>query len=189
VTVGVEVAVDRYAGFREFVEARSPALSRTAYLLTGDHDRGADLLQSALAKLLGKWRRVQAGGNPEGYVRRILYTEFVSGWRRQRLVELPSERLPERPSADSNEHTALRLSLEAALAALTPKQRAVIVLRFYEDRSIEEAAALLGCSAGTVKSQTNYALGRLRQLLPDLAELESSAPGGLQLLTSKGARS
>ena len=82
-------------------------------------------------------------------------------------------------AADSTENAALRLTLEQALARLTPKQRAVIVLRFYDDRSVEEAAAIMGCSTGTVKSQTSYALGRLRKLIPDLAV---DAPGARWLV-------
>jgi RNA polymerase sigma-70 factor (sigma-E family) len=163
------VRVDRYAGFHDFVRTRSPALSRTAYLLTGDHQLAEDLLQSALAKLAGRWRRVQAGGNPEGYVRRVLYTEYVTWWRRRRLSEYPSGQLPEHAYPDSADAVTLRLSLDQALRALSRKQRAVLVLRFYEDRSIEESAAILGCSPGTVKSQTGYALGKLRELLPDLS--------------------
>lgn len=166
--------MERYAGFDEFVHARSAALSRTAYLLTGDHQLAEDLLQSALAKTLGRWPKVR-DGNPEGYVRRVLYTEYVTWWRKRRFVERPSARLPDRPTADPSDRTALRLTLEQALAQLAPKQRAVIVLRFYEDRSIEETAQLLGCSSGTVKSQTNYALGRLRGLVPELIQPESPA--------------
>jgi DNA-directed RNA polymerase specialized sigma24 family protein len=82
--------VDRYPGFSEFVQARSPALSRTAYLLTGDHQLAEDLLQSALAKTLGRWRWVRAGGNPEGYVRRVLYTEV-----RDVVAAAPHGRAPE----------------------------------------------------------------------------------------------
>lgn len=149
--------MDRYPGFDEFVLARSAALSRAAYLLTGDHEAARDLLQSALARTLPKWRRLR-DGNPEGYVRRVLYTEFVTGWRRHRLAEYPTERLPEHGHPDPSEDAALRLSLERALGRLTARQRAVIVLRFYEDRSVQEAAAILGCSEGTVKRRKKLSL-------------------------------
>jgi len=165
------VAVDRYVGFREFVSARSPALSRTAYLLTGDHQLAEDLLQSALLKTLTRWPRLHGDGNPEGYVRRVLYTEHVSWWRRRRRVtEQVTGWLPEQGGTDPAEHAALRLTLEQALARLTPRQRAVLVLRFYDDLTEAATAQVLHCSVGTVKSQTHHALGRLRALAPDLAD-------------------
>lgn len=163
--------MDRFEGLEEFIVARQAALSRVAYLLTGNHDAARDLLQSALEKTARHWRRVSGGGNPDGYVRRVLYNTFVSSWRRrQRMAEYPTAELPDTPSRhDESERTARRLTLERALARLTPKQRAVIVLRFYEDLSEVDTARALGCSVGTVKSQTNYALGRLRSLAPELA--------------------
>jgi DNA-directed RNA polymerase specialized sigma24 family protein len=86
--------VDPFEGFREFVHARGPALSRTAYLLTGDRSAGEDLVQSALVKTAARWRQVVAGGNPEGYVRRVMANEHISLWRRfgRREVPMPARR-------------------------------------------------------------------------------------------------
>jgi RNA polymerase sigma-70 factor (sigma-E family) len=175
---------NRYEGFREFVLARSAALTRTAYLLAGDHGLAEDLLQAALAKTAMRWPAVARGGDPEAYIRRVLYHEFVSGWRRRkrRPAELLTGALPERPhGGDESDHTLARLALGAALARLTNAQRAVLVLRFYEDRSEAETAELLGVSAGTVKSQTHRALARLRQLAPELGELAVGRPAGAVL--------
>jgi RNA polymerase sigma-70 factor (sigma-E family) len=156
-------------GIREFVLARGPALSRTAYLLTADHGIAEDLLQSALAKTARHWPRVVAGGNPEGYVRRVLVNERTSWWRRRWTGERPTGHLPERPdNGDEADRIAARLTLVAALRQLPPRQRAVIVLRYYEDLSEAETAAMLGISTGTVKSQASAALRKLRAFVPDL---------------------
>jgi len=154
--------------FHDFVVSRSAALSRTAYLLTGDHHLAEDLVQSALFKAAKAWQRIE--GAPEPYVRRILYTENISWWRRRKHVteHLAAEPL-ERPAASYDEDA--RLSIEAALAKLTAKQRTVLVLRYYEDLTEVQTAAVLGIGVGTVKSTTRQALGRLRTLAPHLAEL------------------
>src|SRR4051794_11033279 len=157
-------------GFRDFVVARSPALARTAFLLTGDRQLAEDLVQEALTRVASRWAKVAAGGDPEPYVRRVLYTCAVDGWRRRR----PREVLQAAPAdtigrADGVEHVAQRLALQQALARLTVKQRAVLVLRFFEDRTEVQTAAALGCSLSTVKSQTRHALMRLQELSPELA--------------------
>lgn len=159
--------------FRAFVQSRTPALSRVAYLLTGDRQHAEDLVQNALYKAALRWQRLISKGDPEAYVRRIVYTEHVSNWRRRRLTELPHERMPEPPGAEPD--LSLRVTLRDALARLTPKQRTILVLRFYEDLSESQTAAVLGIRLGTVKSQTRHALGRLRELAPELAELWSPA--------------
>lgn len=153
--------------FHAFVVARTPALSRTAYLLTGDAHLAEDLVQTALFKAARSWHRIQ--GHPEPYVRRILYTQNVSWWRGRRLKEtaLGAYDEPAAPAPD----TDLRLSLEQALARLTTRQRTVLVLRYFEDLTEVQAADVLGIGAGTVKSITRQALGRLRTLAPELAEL------------------
>jgi RNA polymerase sigma-70 factor (sigma-E family) len=155
--------------FHEFVVLRSPALSRRAYLLTGDHQLAEDLLQSALAKTYRHWRRI-SGGDPEAYVRRVMYHQQVSWWRRR----LPTERLEaeptDRPGSDHSEATALRLTVATALRHLTPRQRAVVVLRFYEDLTEAQVAEVLGCSVGTVKRHGHDALRRLRDIAPDLVD-------------------
>jgi RNA polymerase sigma-70 factor (sigma-E family) len=161
-------------GFTEFATARLGALSRIAYLLTGDHDAAEDLLQNALVIVASKWRKVAAADDRMAYVRRILYHELVSSWRRSRYLreELSTAHLPERSGErDEASDTVHRLVIERALSTLPPRQRAVIVLRYYEDLSEAEVAEALGCSVGTVKSQAHHALARLRETSPELAEL------------------
>jgi RNA polymerase sigma-70 factor (sigma-E family) len=159
-------ATDAYEGYREFVLARGPALSRAAYLLTGDRSAAEELTQAALVKAALRWRRVVEAGNPEAYVRRIMVNEHISWWRRFGRRELASGyQETERGQTDPAEAAAQRLDLAAALAQLPKRQRAVIVLRFYEDLSEAETAAAMGCSVGTVKSQASVALGKLRRLM------------------------
>lgn len=162
--------------FEAFVRARAAALARTAYLLTGDRQLAEDLLQDALSRLAERWTTVVRRGDPEPYVRRILYTRAIDGWRtRRRRPEVlhsgDAEPWPElRGHGDEADAVARRLVLRDALGRLTPRQRAVLVLRFYEDCTEVQTADLLGCSVNTVKSQTRYALDRLRTLAPELAE-------------------
>jgi RNA polymerase sigma-70 factor (sigma-E family) len=161
--------MERSEEFREFVVAHGARLSRTAYLLTaGDHFAAEDLLQAALAKTAVHWRRVVEGGKPGAYVRRVMVNERISWARRRRFY--PVAVVPDQRMADPADRTADRLTLATALAALTLRQRAVVVLRFYEDQSEADTAEIMGCSVGTVKSQTHDALRRLRALLPDLAK-------------------
>lgn len=159
------------ASFEEFVHARTPALGRTAYLLLGDWHLAEDLVQSALGRAAAHWERLD---EPEAYVRRALYTQAVSWWRRRRsrpLETLTDGPPPEVGGRNPGGDVETRLMVRRALARLTVKQRAVLVLRFYEDRSEIDTARLLGCSVGTVKSQTRHALRRLRKLAPELATL------------------
>ncbi|MFC4063009.1 SigE family RNA polymerase sigma factor [Planomonospora corallina] len=163
--------MNRHDGFREFVVARQQALMRTAYLLTGDAHLAEDLLQSVLIKVVGQWPKLARDGNPEAYTRKALVNQYISWWRRQRL-ESPSADPPDRGT--SCDETVLdRIVLRQALAKLTPKQRAVVVLRFWEDLTETQTAEALGCSVGTVKSQTHHALARLRALAPELVHLLS----------------
>ncbi|MCG5220695.1 SigE family RNA polymerase sigma factor [Streptosporangium sp. KLBMP 9127] len=165
--------MDRYEGFREFVRGRQQSLMRTAYLLTGDAHLAEDLLQTVLTRVASHWHKLARNGNPEAYARKSLINQHIS-WRRRKLVEFPSLTLPER-GRSYDEAVLRRLTLRQALTLLTPRQRAVLVLRFYEDRTEQETAQLMGCSRGTVKSQTHHALSRLRTLAPELAELLSDA--------------
>jgi RNA polymerase sigma-70 factor (sigma-E family) len=161
-------------GFEEFATARLNVLSRVAYLLTCDHHAAEELLQNALVVVAAQWKRVAAAADPLAYARRLLYHEHVSGWRRARYrrAEYSTDQLPDRLAVrDEASDTVRRVVMRQALGRLTSRQRAVIVLRFYEDLSEAEAADALGCSVGTIKSQTHYALGRLRVLAPELAEL------------------
>jgi RNA polymerase sigma-70 factor (sigma-E family) len=152
------------AGFEQYVAARRGALLRTAYLMTGSHQDAEDLVQVALIKAVPHWRKI--ADHPEPYVRRILAREGVSRWRSRRWREVHTARVPETavdgPDAD-------RVALQQALARLAPRQRAVVVLRYYEDLTERETASTLGISVGTVKSQARDGLARLRDLLPDLS--------------------
>jgi RNA polymerase sigma-70 factor (sigma-E family) len=153
--------------FHEFVVHRSPALSRVAYLLTGDHHLAEDLLQTALARSFPRWRRIR-DGDPAAYVRRVMYHLHISWWRRRRVVEVPDGTGPHPAGADSSEASALRLTLAAALRQLTPRQRAVLVLRFYEDLTEAQVARELGLTVGTIKRHGHDGLNRLRAIAPDL---------------------
>jgi RNA polymerase sigma-70 factor (sigma-E family) len=155
--------------FREFVAARSHTLFRAAYALTGQQQSAEDLVQVALIRTAGRWRRIR--GAPEVYARKIIYHEHVSWWRRRSSREQPVRVLPERPVADGAGAAVVRLTLQQALRQLAPRQRAVLVLRFLEDLSERDVAAALGCSPSTVGSQTFRALARLRQLAPELRGL------------------
>ena len=158
--------MDREVELRDFVSARGAALSRAAYLLTGDHQAAEDLVQETYVVLVRRWQR-SGTVDPEAYVRRILYSRFVDGWRRRRLLELPWASPPDAAGGDEAGRTTDRLTLSEALGRLTPRQRAVLVLRFYEDLTETQAAAALDISPNTVKSQTRVALQRLRELAPD----------------------
>jgi RNA polymerase sigma-70 factor (sigma-E family) len=156
--------------FCEFVRTRTPALLRTAFLLTGDRHLAEDLVQDALARTHRGRHRLDDPGHFEAYTRTAMYHLHVSWWRRRKVIEsLPGE-LGDvvQPGSDHARRTDLKLALHEALAQLTRRQRAVLVLRFFEDRSEAEAADLLHCSVGTIKSQTSKALARMREMAPGL---------------------
>jgi RNA polymerase sigma-70 factor (sigma-E family) len=153
-------------GFDEFVAARSGALLRTAYLLTHDHGRAEDLLQTALTKAWFSWSRVDS---PEAYVRRIMVNTYASWWRRRWNGEHATDEVPERSAQASDQDGAA--DLWTALGNLPRRMRAVVVLRYFEDLTETETAALLGVSVGTVKSQTAKAFAKLR-IDPALATSE-----------------
>src|SRR3954447_13739302 len=149
--------------FRDFVAGRWSALLRTAYLLTGDEHRAEDLLQTSLAKLWLVWGRVGAE-HPEAYVRRILTTTSTSWWRRRWQGERPmSDDMPEHAApGDFTDRLADKDDVVSALRALTPRQRADVVLRYAEDLSEADVAEVLGVSVGTVKTLASRGLARLR---------------------------
>lgn len=150
--------------FREWVVARSPQLLRTAYLLTGDRNDAEDLVQTALAKTYLAWDRVREREALDAYVRRIMVNTRTSLWRRRRLDEVPTDVLPERAvGRDATDDSDLHDALWTALAGLPKRQRAVVVLRYYEDLSEADTAAALGITVGTVKSTTSKALAKLRE--------------------------
>jgi RNA polymerase sigma-70 factor (sigma-E family) len=158
--------------FADFVRARTPALLRTAFLLTGDQHLAEDLVQAALTRTHRAWRRLRERDHAEAYTRRAMYHLQVSWWRRQRAPESLTHQVPEpRQAAGGLEgQVVTRLALLAALRRLTAAQRAVLVLRYFDDQSEGQTAAVLGISVGTVKSQTSKALARLRAVAPELAD-------------------
>jgi RNA polymerase sigma-70 factor (sigma-E family) len=149
-----------HVGFVEFVGSRGPALHRTAMLLTRHPAAAEDLVQTALAKAWPSWNRID--GDPEAYVRRIIVNEFASAWRRRWRGERPTADLPELAVADHGETVPARQALLRALGTLPPRQRAVLVLRFFHDYTEAYTAETLGIRVGTVKSQTAKALAALR---------------------------
>ncbi len=154
---------DPMAGFDAFVAARGPSLLRTAFLLTGDRQRAEDLVQTALGKTWPRWESIAAGPR-EAYVRKVMLTTYIAWWRRRWNAEYPTETLPEHPVTghDASMDLDQRRDLLTALASLPKGQRAVIVLRYFEDRTEVQTAELLGCTVGTVKSQNARALAALR---------------------------
>jgi len=153
------------AEFTEFVHAAWPSLYRTAYLMLGDHQLAEDLVQSALAKTYASWRKVREPAAAPAYARVVLANTATSWFRRRSWRnERPTEILPD---AGVDHDPSTRPALVDALARLAPRQRAVVVLRYYDDLSVREVARALGISEGTVKSQTSDALARLRAVLGD----------------------
>lgn len=150
---------DGRGSFEEFVVARRAALLRTAYLLTGNHQDAEDLVQTALIKAVPQWKKI--ADRPEPHVRKILARESVTRWRRRRWREVPTD-VPSESLAAGQEPTVEREDLHRALLALAPRQRAVIVLRYYDDLTEAQTASVLGISVGTVKSHARDGLARLR---------------------------
>lgn len=157
---------DREQGFTDYFASRSGALRGTAYLLCGDWHRAEDLVQTAFVKLYRAWNRVSAHDTLDAYTRKILVRTYLDENRRGFFFR-------EKPTADHDEVSAPpagspedRLVLLHALTGVAPRQRAALVLRFWEDMSVEDTARAMGCTEGTVKSQTARGLDALRQLVP-----------------------
>jgi RNA polymerase sigma-70 factor (sigma-E family) len=160
-TVSRGTAIDSERDFVEYVEARQQALVRFAYLLTSDHHTAEDLVQTALAKTYLTWDRLRDRGAVDSYVRRIIVNENTSMWRRAwKRRERSSEILPDRGTVDPDVET--RDAMWNVVQSLPPRQRAAVVLRYYEDLSEADTAAVLGCSLGNVKSQTSRGLAAMR---------------------------
>jgi RNA polymerase sigma-70 factor (sigma-E family) len=160
-------------GFRDFVEARSPALLRSGWLLTGDWPAAEDLVQTALAAAWPRWASLRRPDAPELYVRKIMMNTFLRGRQRRWNGEIATGRLPERAAyGDVFAVVDARQSLLAALDRLPARQRAVVVLRYFADQTEAQTAAAMGCSVGAVKSHAAKALARLRDAA-GLAELMS----------------
>jgi RNA polymerase sigma-70 factor (sigma-E family) len=158
--------------FRDYVAARYPSLLRTGYLLTGSRADGEDLVQAALAKTYLAWDRIREREAVDAYVRRIMVNTRTSWWRRRRLDEVATADPPERAGRDEAADADLHDALWTALARLPKRQRAAVVLRYYEDLSEAETAEVLGVSVGTVKSTVSRALVKLR----DDADLRDDDP-------------
>jgi RNA polymerase sigma-70 factor (sigma-E family) len=158
---GEDTDVERFA---VWARARMDALLRFGAVLAGDSDAAQDLVQNALARTWAAWPRLVRRDDPEGYVRRVMVNEQIAAWRRRRRRAVPVA-----PSSSASDPADSVIDpgdrLWAALLALAPRQRAVVVLRYCEDRSELDTAALLGCSVGTVKSQAAKGLARLREVL------------------------
>lgn len=150
--------------FEEFVRGRSPALLRTAYLLTGDWGHAEDLLQVVLTATYRHWRRVSADA-PEAYVRRALVNQHISRWRRRRFTERPLDSAPPPVARDDVAGVDRQDEVWRALRNVSPTQRAVLVLRYYEGLSEAEIAAELGCAPGSVKAHASRGLATLRLTL------------------------
>ncbi|GAA1759104.1 SigE family RNA polymerase sigma factor [Nocardioides hankookensis] len=156
-------------GFRRWAEERQLALLRTAVLLTGDRQRAEDLVQEALTQVALRWRRL-ADEHPDAYARQVIVRRNISWWRKHRREVVAD--VPDLGASTGAEASAdRRMLLDLALDRLSPRQRATVVLRYYDDLSERETADVLGVSVGTVKSQTHVALRRLREASPELADL------------------
>ena len=155
--------------FTDFVRAHSATLFRTAYLLTGDYQRAEDLLQTTLARVYQRWHRVEAMDRPIGYARRVLVNQAASWWRRRSSRESTLLLLDEPVWAGRMDEVAEHQRVWSAVLSLPPRQRAVTVLRYYEDLSEAEIAEILAIAPGTVKSHSHAAARRLAELLGEPA--------------------
>jgi RNA polymerase sigma-70 factor (sigma-E family) len=156
--------------FRDYVRARSGALLRTAYLLTGNLADAEDLVQSALAKTYLAWDRIEDRGALDGYVRRAMVNTHISWWRRRRVEEFPTDEIPDQAVADTSVSSDMQDTLRRAIDRLPQRMRAAIMLRYYDDMTEAEVAEVLGVSLGTVKSTVSRAVAKLRidaELQPD----------------------
>ena len=167
------VAEGRDAAFRRYVASRQHALLRTAVLLTGDAQLAEDLLQTALSRLYLSWHRVERAEAMDAYVRRIMVNLHISWWRRtwrhREVTVDPADLVPQQRTepVGVDAEVVERDALWRVVQTLPPRQRATIVLRFYEDLSEAQTAETLGCSVGTVKAATSRALAKLRPLLTE----------------------
>jgi RNA polymerase sigma-70 factor (sigma-E family) len=160
-SVGMHSSVDD--DFVAFAQAAAPRLRRTAYLMCRDWHLAQDLTQLTLTKMFVQWKRIWSTANPHAYSRRVLLHNLVDHRRRRSSGEALLAELPE--SAGTTDHPELRLTLLDALATLPERDRAIVVLRYWEDYSTETVAQVLGVSESVVKSQSHRALARLRALL------------------------
>jgi RNA polymerase sigma-70 factor (sigma-E family) len=171
-------------GFADYMSARMPSLRRLALLLCQDWHRADDLVQATMTRLYLRWERAAGADSIDAYVRTILVREFIrerrTNWARRVSV---TDRPPDLPAPPPDREDFL--DLRAAVAGLPPRQRAVLVLRFYCDMNVDECAAALGCAPGTVKSQTAKALAALRRVLGPTPDLPSATGGGTSARPSR----
>jgi RNA polymerase sigma-70 factor (sigma-E family) len=174
--------------FTAFAEAASSRLLNTAYLLCGDWHTAEDLTQTALARVFASWHRIREPDAVHAYARRTLLNAYFVDCRRTRRGEILIAELPD-PGERATPGAApeLRLALMDALATLPPRARAIVILRYWEDLSVDQVAAQLGCSAGNVKSQSSRTLARLRRLLGDIHS-EDDMPHGAGPAAGKDPR-
>jgi RNA polymerase sigma-70 factor (sigma-E family) len=182
------LTTERDASYSEYVEFRLPVLRRLALLLCQDRHRAEDLVQQAVIRVYMHWAKASAADNTDAYVNAILVREFLherrSGWARRVSV---TDQLPERPILTVDRDGLM--DLQAAVASLPPGQRAALVLRYYCDLNIDQTAAALGCSAGTVKSQTAKAIAALRiRLASDAAVTTAGSQVATRRRTGKGSQ-
>jgi RNA polymerase sigma-70 factor (sigma-E family) len=155
-------ASDDDAAFREYVLARGTALLRTAIMLTGNQADAEDLVQATLASTYLAWDKINDRAALDAYVRRAMVNTHISWWRRRKLEEYPTEELPDRAVSDHAQNSDLAEVVRRALDRLPERMRAAVMLRYFEDMTEPEIAALLGVSLGTVKSTVSRAVARLR---------------------------
>ncbi|MFJ7196016.1 MULTISPECIES: SigE family RNA polymerase sigma factor [unclassified Streptomyces] len=168
---GPRTPYDPYPSFSSFVRARGPVLLRAARSLTANPSDAEDLLQTALTKTYVAWERIEDHRALDGYVRRALLNTRTSQWRKRKVDEFACDELPEQeavPGPDPAEQQSLHDAMWRAVLKLPDRQRAMVVLRYYEDLSEAQTAEVLGVSVGTVKSAVSRALGKLRED-PELA--------------------
>ena len=156
---------EEFPEFAEFAQTFSPQLRRTAFLLCGNWHTAEDLVQTTLAKVFVSWRRIRRRDAARAYTARTLVNTYLADKRSKRATEILTDRFPECPVAPHAPET--RMVMLSALATLPPRARAVVVLRYWEDLSIDQVAAVLACSPGNVKSLAAAALGKLRTLVDE----------------------
>jgi RNA polymerase sigma-70 factor (sigma-E family) len=174
VWTGVEMSsAGRTEGFEAFVAGHATSLLRLAYLLTGDRGHAEDLLQDALERAYRHWPRVIAADRPDAYVRQVLIHAVSDRWRKRRFAEVPLTSYTDRAMGDHMRDVDLRDELVRGLRTLPVRQRTIVVLRHCFDMTEADTAEAVGCSVGTVKSQTSRGVARLRELLGESSSREA----------------
>ena len=163
------------AAFRDYVHDRETALLRTAYMLTGNKADAEDLVQAVLAKIYLSWGKVNDRAALDNYVRRVMVNTHISWWRRRKLEEYPTDELPDQAIADHASESDLAEVVRRALDRLPQRMRAAVMLRYFEDMTEPEIAAMLGVSLGTVKAPF-LALSPGSALTPNLARIPAPEP-------------